>query len=213
MKPIIILGGGGHARVVRNVLRCAGASVLGFVDIDVQKKKLNDLLRLGDDSVILEYDQDEVLLANGLGSVGLPGARLNRYIWFKEKGYIFTQVIHPETVIADDVALGEGVQVMAGAVVQPGTSIGNNTIINTRSSVDHDCEIGAHVHIAPGVTLSGQVTIGERSHIGTGTSIIQGMRVGSGSLVGAGSVVIHPVADDSKVWGVPAKAQDKVGPK
>lgn len=211
MKSIIILGGGGHASVVLDALQCAGASVTGFVDID-QKKKLNDLLHLGDDSVILECDRDEVLLANGLGSVGLPGARLSRYLWFKEKGYAFTRVIHPTSIIADDAVLGEGVQVMAGAVVQPGTIIGDNTIVNTRSSVDHDCEIGAHVHIAPGVTLSGQVIIGEKSHIGTGTSIIQGIRVGSGSLVGAGSVVIRPVADDSKVWGVPAKVQEKIGP-
>ena len=205
VKPIIILGGGGHARVVVDTLFVCDARVLGFVDRDPQKTELEGLQRLGGDEYILSsFDPDEIMIANGVGSIGKPGARLQLFNRFKQHGFSFVTIIHPRAVVSPRAILKEGVQVMAGAIIQPAAHIGENTIVNTGAVVDHDCTIGAHVHIGPGATLSGEVTVGAYSHIGTGASVIQGIKIGSRSIVGAGSVVIRPVEDDVTVVGVPA---------
>jgi sugar O-acyltransferase (sialic acid O-acetyltransferase NeuD family) len=124
---------------------------------------------------------------------------------FKGKGFTFATIVHPSAVVASDVALGEGAQIMAGAIIQPGSRIGMNTIVNTKASVDHDCLIGDHVHLSPGVTLSGDVRIYNGVHIGTGATVIQGITIGANSLVGAGSVVIADVPSEIRVLGAPAR--------
>ena len=203
---IIIVGGGGHAKVIADVLLSLSQHVLGFVDKDPSKQELFELVRLGGEEAVYRYDPSGVYLANGLGSVATPGVRKDWYETYKEKGYRFVNVVHPSSVIGRGVILGEGVQVMAGAVIQPGSTVGNNTLINTKATVDHDCTIGAHVHIAPGATLSGDVHIDDDAHIGTGASIIQGVRVGSRCIVGAGAVLIRSADPGSKILGVPGSA-------
>ena len=149
--PVIVLGAGGHARVLLDALRLSKLRVLGVTDArphHVDKNKLNALV-LGDDRAVLSYDPKKVLLVNGLGSIGVTQKRAELFEKFKAKGFLFLNVNHPSAVIAKDVVLGEGVQIMAGAVIQTGVVIGDNAIINTRASVDHDCHIGSHVHIAP----------------------------------------------------------------
>jgi UDP-perosamine 4-acetyltransferase len=207
MKSIIVIGGGGHARVVIDSLRASGAHVIGFVDRDASKTAVLGAARMGDEASVLSHPEKDVWLANGIGSVGAPGPRLEWYRWFKERGFFFTQVIHPSALIADDAILGEGAQVMAGAVIQTGVCVEENSIVNTHASIDHECLIGAHVHVAPGVTLSGLVRVGDRAHLGTGAIVVQGMEIGADSIVGAGSVVVRPVAKGSVVWGVPAREQ------
>ena len=204
--PVIIIGGGGHAKVVADVLRLQGVHILGFTDVDDSSKTLTPTVPyLGDDTVIRKYHIEEVLLVNGLGSIKNTTARRKIYDTFSEQGYQFVICIHPSAVIAADVRIGEGSQIMAGSVVQPGCDIGRNVIINTRASLDHDCVIGNHVHVAPGVTLSGGVRVADGAHIGTGATVIQGIHIGGKSMIGAGSVVVKDVADARMVVGVPAK--------
>ena len=204
--PVIIIGGGGHAKVVADVLRLQGFHVLGFTDVvDTCQSLTPTVPYLGDDAVIEQYEIKEVLLANGLGSIKNTTARRKIFDTFSELGYQFVVCIHPSAVIAADVRIGEGSQIMAGSVVQPGCDIGRNVIINTRTSLDHDCVIGDNVHVAPGVTLSGGVRVADGAHIGTGATVTQGVTIGENSMIGAGSVVLKDVADASVVVGVPAK--------
>lgn len=204
--PVIIIGGGGHAKVVADVLRLQGYPILGFTEKDEGCKYWgSDVLYLGDDAVIEQYRPEKVLLANGLGSTQTTTARKKIYVAFTEQGYHFASCIHPSAIIATDVEIGDGAQIMAGSVVQPGCKIGRNVILNTRASVDHDCEIGDHVHVAPGAVLSGGVHIASGAHVGTGATVIQGVAIGHHSIVGAGSVVLKDVTDEVMVVGVPAK--------
>ena len=206
-KPVIIIGAGGHAKVLYDSLRLLGVEMLGMLDkCPPPVDRAGDLPIIGDDSAISAYSNDAVELVNGLGSVGDTALRASIYYKFKKLGYGFRQVIHPAAIIASDCILGEGVQVMAGAVVNTGTKIAEDSIINTRAVVDHDCVIGSHVHIAPGAILSGGVQVGDGSHIGTGATIIQGVSIGRNALVGAGAVVLKDVPPGAKVVGVPAKA-------
>lgn len=206
-KPVIIIGAGGHARVLISALKALRREIVGILHPDetLIGQTFDGIPVLGNDDKIREYAPASVELANGIGSISSTQKRQDIYKTFKNSGYSFATIFHPAAAIMDDVKLGEGVQIMAGAIVQTGSFIGENAIINTGAIVDHDCIIGEHVHIASGAILSGGVRVGAMTHIGTGATVIQGINIGSNSIIGAGAVVIRDVAAEKKVFGNPAK--------
>jgi len=205
--PAIVLGAGGHAKVLVDALRGLGTDIRGIVDADPAKhgQTLLDVPIIGDDRTVLASPTDSVLLVNGLGTVRASLQRRQIYESFKSKGYQFATVVHGSAIVAPDVTLGEGAQVMAGAVIQTGCRLGENTIVNTRAAIDHDCAIGSHAHISPGATLCGNVAVGEGTHIGAGATVIQGIRIGRNCTVAAGALVIRDIGDDVIVAGAPAR--------
>jgi sugar O-acyltransferase (sialic acid O-acetyltransferase NeuD family) len=205
--PLIVMGGGGHARVLIDALLLQSCDILGYTDPDEQLNNtpIQGINYIGDDQVILSYKPSEIRLVNGLGSIGSTKHRKKLFESFKQQGYTFANVLHPSAVISRDSILLEGVQIMAGAIVQAGSHIGANTIINTKASIDHDCQIGAHVHLAPGVTLSGNVKVEDGVHIGTGATVIQQIQIHSNSIIGAGALVLRNISANRTVYGVPAK--------
>jgi sugar O-acyltransferase (sialic acid O-acetyltransferase NeuD family) len=207
--PVIVLGGGGHAKVLIYMLLAAGRQILGYTDPDETKSPILDVKRLGDDDAVFKYLPDDVHLVNGVGSVGSTALRKRIYDRFSAKGYSFAGVIHPTATVASGVQLSDGVQIMAGAILQPGSKIDSNAIVNSGAIIDHDCFMGAHTHIAPGAVLSGCVHVDTGAHIGTGACVIQGVTIGAGSVVGAGAVVINDVPPGFTMVGVPAKALAK----
>ena len=204
---VVVIGAGGHARVLLDVLERCGVAVAGLTDADAGKhgKVLAGVRILGADSVLEKHPPGVTILVNAMGSTDSMTLRQTVYERLKAAGYRFLTLTHPSAVIAPDAVLGEGAQVMAGAIIQPGATIGANSIVNTGAQVDHDCLIGAHVHLSPGVTLSGAVTVGDGTHVGTAATVVQGLRVGRGCLVAAGAVVARDVADGERVAGVPAR--------
>lgn len=205
--PVIVLGAGGHAKVLIDMLRLRGCEILGIADADASRHGSSHAgcRVIGGDDAVLQHDPGRVRLVNGVGSTDHPRARRRLFDEFKRRGYVFQGISHPSVVVAADAVLEEGVQVMAGAVIQPGGRIGMNTIINTSASVDHDCTVGAHVHLAPGVTLSGNVRIGDGTHIGTGACVIQGVTIGEDCVIGAGAVVLTDIPAGARAAGVPAR--------
>jgi len=205
--PVVVIGGGGHCRVLLDALRLSGREVLGICEKDptLFGDRIRGIPILGTDDEISRFECSDVELVNAIGSVGSTALRAALFCKFRGLGYRFATVIHPSVIIASDVTMDEGVQVMAGAIVQTGSHIGMNSIINTRVSIDHDCVIGTDAHLAPGVTLSGCVRVGSGVHIGTGAIVIQGIEIGRNSIIGAGSVVLRDVAEAIKVFGVPAR--------
>ena len=203
-KLLIIIGNGGHASVLTEILLAKGEKIIGFTAPTAEENDFG-LSYLGSDEIIYSYDKNEVELVLGLGMISPSSIRENIFTHFKNKGYSFKSVIHSSTIISPSVQLAEGVQIMAGVIIQTRTKIADNTIINTGALLDHDCQIGAHVHIAPGTKISGAVQIQNSTHIGTGTAIIQGIEIGEGCLIGAGSVVVKNIKENTKAFGVPAK--------
>lgn len=200
--PVIVIGGGGHGRVVIEALLRAGAMVAGVIDPDpnVAARLPPDVPWLGDDHALAAHPPTRCVLANGVGGIGEPRRRQAFERW-KQRGYAFIPVLHPAATIAHSgVVLGEGSQIMAGVVIQPDVRIGANAVVNTRASVDHDCTLGDHCHIAPGAVLCGTVAIGEDTHIGAGAVVIQGVTIGKGCLIGAGAVIRRYVPDGMIVY-------------
>lgn len=205
MTKIVIIGAGGHGKVLADALMAGGKLVHGFLDSDpsLSGAHVLGLPVLGGDDVA-EFGW---MLVNGVGSVGRPDGRKVVDRMFAGRGFHFLTVIHPGAIVAREVFLGEGCQIMAGAVLQPDVVLGRGVIINTRASVDHDGHLADFVHVAPGAILSGGVQVGEGSHIGAGAVVIEGIRVGGGCVVAAGAVVIDDVPDGALVAGVPAKVK------
>ena len=211
LLPVIIIGAGGHAKVLIDALRLQSVEILGIVDADPGKKgqELMGVPVIGGDDEVLKYSPQNICLVNGIGSVCVSSLRRRIFEFFRNKGYQFANVIHPTAIIANDVELSEGVQIMAGVVIQTGCQIGENSIINTRTSIDHDCMIGCHVHVSPGCVFSGGVVVEEEAHIGTAAVVIQNIRIGFMSLVAAGAVVVRNIPGGVTVAGVPARELTK----
>ena len=211
MQKVVILGGGGHAGVVLDVLRLQGFDVIGFLDQDKTKADLDGIPRIGGDEpvILADFPLAEVKLVNGFGSIGDNRLRKSRFLGWKKLGYEFLPIHHPSANIAKNTALGEGAQIMAGAVIQPGSTILENAVVNTAAVVDHGCCIGRHAHVATGAVLSGDVHVGDDAHVGAGAIVLQGVQIGEGSIVGIGSVVVRDVPARTRVMGIPAHKKSK----
>lgn len=193
-RKIVLLGAGGHAKVIADILFQQGVNLEAVVcpeDIDVIFFRGAKHLRSNSD--IFAYSTDEVLLVNGIGSI--PGKQIRSVLFnsFKKHGYFFKSVISSHAIVSEHATLGEGVQILSGAIVQVGASIGSNCIINTGAILEHGCLVGDDCHVAPGAVLCGNVIIGTKVHVGTGANIIQSVAVGDFAVIGAGSTVTKDV--------------------
>ena len=210
-KPLMIIGAGGHAKVVLDAALNAGFTILGLADTDPSRKgeKVLGIPIIDGNSWMEAHSTDSVALVMGIGSIGDTSKRQEIFAQLLAKGFDFATVVHPSAVVAQGVTLGCGTVIMAGAIIQPGCCIEDNVIINTGAQVDHDGHIQAHAHIAPGAILCGDVTVGKGAHIGAGAKIIQAVEVGEASIVAAGAVVTRNAPAHSLLMGLPANVFNK----
>jgi sugar O-acyltransferase (sialic acid O-acetyltransferase NeuD family) len=198
--PLVLLGAGGHAKVLLSLAQAAGYAVVGVCDPGLARESVptwRGLPVLGGDEALARLDPTATGLINGVGQ--LPGDQTRRNLFAKcrNQGFHFPPLLHPSAWVDPSASLAEGVQIMAGAVIQADCRIGENTIINTRASIDHDGEIGAHVHVAPGATLCGGVKIGEGAFIGAGATVVHGIRIGADSFLRAGRLQAVDLPDST----------------
>ncbi len=208
-KSLVLLGSGGHAGVLMDMLCRLYLPLLGIVDPNRNANSdYHGAKILGGDDALSRYSPTDIELINGIGSIPYDkGVRYRLFTQFSKQGFRFKTLIDPAAFVASCVELGEGVQVMIGAMIQTGTKIANNSIVNTGAIIDHDCQLGKHVHIAPGAVLSGEVEIADNVHVGTGAHIIQGIKIGTASIIGAGAIVTKNVGDGQIVY--PARSIHK----
>jgi UDP-perosamine 4-acetyltransferase len=203
--PLIVLGGGGHAKVIIDTALNLGIKILGLTDEDVTKhgKKILGVSILGNDAWVKKNcSPDQVCLISGHGDIRLS-QRL--YEYFSAQGFNFVTLLHPSAVIGREVKIADGTAIMAGVIIQPSVNIGANVIVNTGAKIDHDSTIGSHTHIAPGAVLSGGAQIGESTMVGCGTHIIESIKIGNKVTIAAGAVVISNIGNNKKVRGIPAE--------
>lgn len=204
-EGVVIIGGGGHAKVVIESLRAAGETVAAIVDADPTPRAVLGVPVIGDDLALAD------LRGQGLSKlfVAIGDNRLREKLGRKarEQGFVLVNAIHPSAVISPSAQLGEGVAVMAGVAINADSRIGDLAIINTGAVVDHDCVLGAACHLGPASALAGGVTLGERAFLGVGARAIPGVRVGADTIVGAGGVVVRDLPDAVLAIGVPAKTK------
>lgn len=208
---VVILGAGGHARVVIDVLRRQSLhEIVGLLDAARAGATVDGLPVLGGDERLPELRDSGVTHGLvGVGAVKDPQLRVRLYERLRTAGFTAVTAVHPAAIVAAGVAIGAGTAVMAGAVINPGASVGENVIINTGAIVEHDCSIAAHAHVSPGAVLCGAVRVGAAAHVGAGSTVREGVTIGEGATVGAGAVVVADVDPWTLVVGVPARSRER----
>ncbi len=211
MRPVVIIGDGGHAKVIADALMESGCQVLGFTSKknwhDISFDLIPGVPLLGSDEALRRYQTGEIYLANGLGGVDCSGLRRDLQHTLEMKGWTFMTVRHPTAFVSQFAEISNGVHLLAGCIVQAGARIGTGSIVNTAAVIEHDCMVGTYVHVAPRAIVCGSTEVGSDSHIGAGAVVRQGLKLGSGSLVGAGAVVVKNFSGDGTLVGVPARQQ------
>ena len=193
---VVVIGAGGHARVLISTLTACGVSVAAVGDDDETK--------WGMDVQGIRVGRIERELG-GRGMVGI-GDNAQRREMARTLSLEWQTVVHPSAYVHPSAKLGRGTAVFAGAIVQPDAVIGDHVIVNTGATVDHDCVVEDYAHLAPGVPLAGSVRVGEGAVLGIGSVVSPGVRIGRWATLGAGAVAIRDVADGVVAVGVPARA-------
>ena len=205
---LIIIGAGAQARYILNTVnQVQEIEVIGLIDTfnnpALWDKEVNGTPVLGALEVLRHHPPTANLrLICAISELEVKRKMVSD---LTKTGYSFCSIIHPSAVIADGVAIGEGVIVNANVVIENGSTIGNHAIIHAGCVVEHDNVLGNFANVGPGVTTAGRVRIRNGAIIYTGASIIPDITIGEDAVVGAGAVVIEDVPPRTTVAGVPAK--------
>lgn len=205
MNQVVLVGGGGHAKVVFDAATRAGLQIEGFLDdrVDAPLREL-DVPHLGRIRSWRECGSDTRFMP-AIGDNATRCALLLGMLDGRDPECLAT-VIHPAAIISrHDVSIGPGTFIGPGAIVNPGATIGAGVIINSGAIVEHDSVVGDWSHIAPGAALCGAVRTGTHVLVGLGSRVLPGRNIGDGAVVGAGAVVTRDVLDRTTVCGNPAR--------
>jgi sugar O-acyltransferase (sialic acid O-acetyltransferase NeuD family) len=211
-RPVIVLGAGGHATVVIDLLLKLGRTVVAAVGPQPGRARQLLGVPVEHEEIVSVQHPNEIDLALGIGMPTerpIEGLATRRAVAerFRAHGYRFPPLVHPSAVLGAHCTIGEGAQVMAGTVLQPGCSVEAFVIVNTGARVDHDCVLGEGCHVAPSATLGGNVRVGAGALVGIGATVRQGVGIGERALIGGGAMVIADVGDGERRLGVPAKGE------
>lgn len=205
-RTLLVLGAGGHGRVVADAALVMGFERVAFLD-DRQVTVQAGLFPVLGPLASLESMKEEWPAA--IAAVGDNRVRLALFHRLLQAGFKTPSVLHPSAVVSRNASVARSVFVAAGVVVNIGARIDDAAILNTGATIDHDCAIEAGAHISPGAHLAGNVTVEQCAWVGIGSALKNGVRIGAGATIGAGSAVVRDVPADITVAGSPARALAK----
>lgn len=195
---VVVIGGGGHARVVIDCIRDLGDKVVGILDDGLRVGySVSDVSVIGRISEHTKYPDKRFVIAIGDNSVRGRIAEQMDVDWYT--------AVHPRAVVSHYARLGAGAVVMPNAVINSGATVGRHCIINTGAIVEHDDTLGDFVHISPNASLGGTVSIGSLTHIGIGATVKNNISICEGCVVGAGAVVVKNITECGTYVGIPAR--------
>lgn len=198
MNRLIIIGAGGHGKVIADMAVKNGYTDIGFVDDHAAGMCMGfPIVGRCDDLARLDDGATDFVIGIGNNKVRQTLARKHDVNW--------VSLVHPSARIGLRVTIGKGTVVMAGAAINACASIGEHCIINTGAIVEHDNRVGDYVHISPGAAVGGTVHIGELTHVGIGAAVRNNIRICGGSTIGAGAVVVKDIDCCGVYVGVPVR--------
>lgn len=208
MNSLIIVGASGHGKVVADIARRNGYSDIAFLDDAPGLMQVSSYQVLGAVPQFEEYLQSDFVVAIG-------NAAIRRRIQdeLTHAGAKFVTLIHPSAIITEDVVIGAGSVVMAGAVINPSARIGRGCIVNTSASIDHDCIVGNFAHVSVGAHLAGTVSVGDGTWVGIGSVVSNNISICSDCMIGAGAVVVKDIQKPGTYIGVPARLHARTNAK
>ena len=206
VDAVIVLGAGGHAKVVIELLRASENPVAFCIGLENSADYCLDVPVLKGDYHISRLRQEGYYKM--MPAIGENNIRMKLAMLALDQGFQLINAVSPHALISPSGTLGQGIAIMAGAIINAASYIGDFSIINTGAVIDHDCFIGPGVHIGPQSAIAGNVRIEEGSFLGVGCKVIPEIRIGSHSVIGAGAVVIENIPNNSVAVGVPAKIRE-----
>ena len=204
MKPLILVGGGGHCKSVIEAAESAGYSILGVLDLpeEVGKEILSTKVIGTDDDIPAYVDKAEFVIT--VGFIKNPVVRIKLYNRIKEAGGKLATVSSSTAHVSKYATLGEGTVVLHHAFVNADAKVGCNVILNNFVNIEHDAVIGDQCHISTGAMVNGECKVGERCFIGSQSVLANCITVGDDIIVGAGSVVRKSISEKGIYAGNPA---------
>lgn len=201
-NKLLIIGASGHGKVVADIaLKMNKWQSIAFLDDDESIKTSMGIEVMGTlAQAFAHIDEYEIFVGIGHNAVR---RKINEKL--EKAGASIPVIIHPNAVVGEQVEMGIGTAVMAGAIVNCCTKIGKGCIINTGSTVDHDNNIEDFVHISPGAHLAGTVNVGQASWLGIGSIVKNNVNITSGCIIGAGAVVVKDITEAGTYVGIPAR--------
>ena len=197
-KKVIVIGGGGHAKVVIDCIQSAGDSVVGILDDHLPVgTAVVGVPVLGALDTYTGYKDCSFIIAIGNNAVRKAISQRLAVSWHT--------AIHPSAVVSRYATVGEGTVVLANAVINADASVGRHCIVNTAAVVEHDNKLFDFVHISPRAALAGNVTVGECSQVGIGAALRQGITICEDCLIGANAAVVKDITEKGIYAGVPAR--------
>ncbi|MBD1390507.1 acetyltransferase [Neiella sp. HB171785] len=208
MTRLVILGAGGHGKVVADVAQLSqDYDKLLFLDDAFERiGECAGLPVAGPLSDFSRYINEHTHFFVAMGSCAGRQSWLQQLLAAKAQ---LATLIHPTAIIAHSVVIESGVLICAGAIINPDSKIGLGVIINTGATIDHDCVIGAYSHVCPGVSIAGMVHVGELCWLGIGANVIQLITIADHCTLGAGATLIHSTQAGQTLVGVPARPISK----
>ena len=209
-KKVIVLGSGGHAKVVIDILHAMDTiEIFGITSKTLSEgENFSGYPVLGDDSVLEQFSNYEYLIAMGIGGYRDNNLREIVFKLVKSLDFEFINIIHPSAIISKTAIIGDSVTIFPGVVLNTEVQIGDNSIVATSSTIDHETIVGENFLISAGVTIGANAFINDNALLALGSKIISGIKVGRNALIAAGAVVINDVADNEIVFGIPARKKE-----
>lgn len=204
MNKLVIIGAGGHGKVVADIACRLGYRDIVFLDDSSREEACGEFPVVGTCAHAACYADADFVVAIGSGAV-----RRALHSRLEALGCRLVTLVHPAATVAGHVTLGPGTVVMAGAVINPYAQIGEGCIVNTCASVDHDCVIGSFSHVAVGAHIAGAVTLGENTWVGAGAVIRNHVQIAGDSVIGVGAAVVKNITEPGTYIGVPAEKMEK----
>lgn len=202
MSKLLILGAGGHGKVVAQIANLMKQwDEIAFLDDNEELKEVNGYKVI---DKLRNYKLYKEEYEHAFAAIGNNKFRMDLIDNLLKEGFRIPILIHPFTAISNNVHIGKGTVIMAGAVINTNTIIGKGCIINTSSSIDHDCVLKDGVHVSPGTHVGGTVNIGKCTWVCVGSSIANNITIGKNVIIAAGAAVTKNVRDNIMVAGVPA---------
>lgn len=209
MTRIVVIGAGGHAKVVADAIVASGGTVRGFVDPSVAVgTSIAHGSVLGDDTWLATLPEPERVVVVGVGATTSVAVRRRIVSSLHTVGASIVGCFHPSAVVSSLAIVDPSAQLLALSVINPSATIGAHAVVYSAAVVEHDCTVGAFAYLSPGAVLCGGARVDEGAFLGAAATVLPGIFVGAGSTVAAGAVVVNDVPPGATVVGVPARVID-----
>jgi acetyltransferase EpsM len=199
-KKLVIIGNGGHSRVISDIVRDSGIyEILGYLDDNPERERIGPLTIASD----LYNNRADLQFVIAIGNNAVRKRLVNDVLNLPKEA--FAILVHSKAIVSGSAIIKEGSVVMPGAIINANAKIGGHCIINTAAIIEHDCKVKDFVHVSPAAALSGNVLVEEGVHLGSGSVVIPGKRIGQWSIIGAGSTVIRDLPNNCTAVGSPTR--------